>query len=66
VRRQLRPADRLVEDLHVDSLNAIEMMVQVEDVLGIGLIDDPRTASVSTVEHFVRLVDELAAERAVR
>jgi len=61
VRRDLRPSDRIVEDLRIDSISAIEMLVRVEDLLRISLVADPRIAGLVTVQDILDLVAAIQA-----
>jgi acyl carrier protein len=61
VRRELRPSDRIVQDLRIDSISAIEMLVRVEEQLGIALVADPRVAGLATVQDIVDLVAAIRA-----
>ncbi|WP_239334473.1 acyl carrier protein [Frankia sp. CiP3] len=56
VRRDLRASDRIVEDLRIDSISAIEMLVRVEELLGISIVADPRIAGLSTIGDILELV----------
>ncbi len=61
VRRDLRPSDRIVEDLRIDSISAIEMLVRVEDLLGIAIVADPGIAGLVTVQDILTLVAAIQA-----
>jgi acyl carrier protein len=63
VRRELRPQDRIVEDLGIDSLAAIELMVALESRYNVQLVDNPRVAAVVTVQDLVALLDNAVAAR---
>jgi acyl carrier protein len=52
------PTARLVEDLDLDSLDALDLAVRVEDLTGHQL-DEEKLRSLKTVEHVVVAVDEL-------
>lgn len=54
--RRLRPTDRLVEDLEIDSVASLELLVAVEDRFGVQLFDDPRAQDVRTVGELAALV----------
>jgi acyl carrier protein len=64
VRRDLRPSDRIVADLRIDSISAIEMLVRVEDLLGIAVVADPRIAGIVTVQDILDLVTAIQAGEA--
>jgi acyl carrier protein len=67
-RRDVRPGDRLSDDLGIDSLLANELLVAVEDRYDVFLLHDPRVWQVTTVEQLldlVRSVKEAQAARAV-
>jgi acyl carrier protein len=49
VRRDLRPADGLRDDLGLDSLAAAELLTALEEELGLSLIDDERVPGARTV-----------------
>lgn len=55
--RDLRLSDRLREDLDVDSLLGMELLVQVEDAVGVELLNDPRVARLRTVGELVGLIE---------
>lgn len=63
-RREVRAADRLSEDLDIDSLLAQELLDRMEDRLGIEVIGDPRLAEVTTAGELAELLGELALELA--
>jgi len=52
---KLAPSTRLVEDLNVDSLDAVELMMRIEDVFNFK-ISDQEAQTLKTVEDIVRLV----------
>jgi acyl carrier protein len=52
------PTARLVEDLDLDSLDALDLAVRVEDLTG-REISEEKLRSLKTVEHVVVAVDEL-------
>jgi len=56
VRRDLRPADRLAEDLLLDSLAAAELLVALEEELGVSLLDDDRVLLARTVGDLIASV----------
>nr|CEL19929.1 hypothetical protein [Kibdelosporangium sp. MJ126-NF4]CTQ97153.1 hypothetical protein [Kibdelosporangium sp. MJ126-NF4] len=62
VSRELRPDDRIVEDLAVDSLATLEILLALEERFGVSLVDNPAAAGVRTVGDLVSLLDELRTE----
>jgi acyl carrier protein len=64
-RDQVQPDASLVNDLHADSLDRIEMMMRCEEEFGI-TIDDPEAESCRTVADVVALVDRKMEARAAR
>lgn len=52
------PAARLAEDLDLDSLDALDLAVKVEDLTGHEL-DEQKLRSFKTIEHVVVAVDQL-------
>ncbi|MGN9815039.1 acyl carrier protein [Streptomyces sp. SD11] len=64
VQRDLRPSDRIVQDLGIDSLATLEILLALEERFGVALVDNPRTAGTATVGDLVALLDELRADRA--
>lgn len=59
--RDVRASDRLREDLRIDSLSALEILLAVEDRLGMEIVDDPRVRTVETVEDLVDVLEDLSA-----
>jgi acyl carrier protein len=59
--RSLRQDDRLEEDLDIDSLLAMELLVELEDRCEVELIGDPRTTDVRTVGDLAALIAEVRA-----
>jgi acyl carrier protein len=56
VRRDLRPEDRLREDLGLDSLAAAEMLNALEDELGVQLDGDGRIDRLDTVADVLDVI----------
>ncbi len=56
--RELRPSDRLVDDLDLDSLDAIELLLILEEDLDRRFFDEvsQQLRDVVTVEDFVALI----------
>jgi acyl carrier protein len=52
------PTARLVEDLDLDSLDALDLAVRVEDLTGHQL-DEQTLRSFNTIEHVVVAVDKM-------
>ncbi|HZN17494.1 MAG TPA: acyl carrier protein [Micromonosporaceae bacterium] len=59
VNRELRPTDRIVNDLEVDSLATLEILLALEERFGVTLVENPRAARVQTVGDLVALLEEL-------
>lgn len=59
VNRELRPTDRIIADLEVDSLATLEILLQLEERFGVALVENPRAARVQTVGDLVELLDDL-------
>ncbi|MEV0218293.1 phosphopantetheine-binding protein [Streptomyces sp. NPDC050704] len=64
VRRDLRPSDRIVQDLEIDSLATLEILLALEERFGVALVDNLQAARITTVGDLVALLDELRAGRA--
>lgn len=58
-RRELRPSDRIVRDLEIDSLATLEMLLALEERFGVSLVDNPRAMKTETVGDLVRLLEDL-------
>lgn len=65
VRRDLRPEDRLREDLALDSLAAAELLTALEDALAVSLVDDERLGDVQTVADVLAIVSSAPPLRRV-
>lgn len=63
--RNLRGDERLYDDLEIDSLTAMELLVEVENEQGLDLVNDPRTTRLKTVNDLVDLLEELLSDRSV-
>ena len=57
--RNLRGDERLYDDLDIDSLTAMELLVQLENEQDLDLVNDPRTARLKTVDDLVDLLVEV-------
>ncbi|WP_055549076.1 acyl carrier protein [Streptomyces sp. NBRC 110028] len=62
VQRDLRPTDRIIQDLEVDSLATLEILLALEERFGVALVDNPKAATLTTVGDLVGLLDELRAD----
>lgn len=62
VSRDLRPSDRIVRDLEIDSLATLEILLALEERFGVTLIDNPRLARIETVGDLAALVDDARRE----
>lgn len=56
--RELRPSDRLIDDLDLDSLDAIELLLILEEDLDRRFFDEvsQQLREVVTVEDFIALI----------
>ncbi|MGR3932838.1 acyl carrier protein [Streptomyces sp. BRA346] len=64
VQRDLRPTDRIIQDLEIDSLATLEILLALEERFGVALVDNPKAATITTVGDLVGLLDELRADAA--
>lgn len=55
---EVEPESRLLEDLHCDSIDLIELVMMIEDEFGIE-IHDHQMEGVATVADAVALVDRI-------
>ncbi|QLH24952.1 acyl carrier protein [Streptomyces sp. Rer75] len=62
VHRDLRPTDRIIQDLEIDSLATLEILLALEERFGVALVDNPKAATITTVGDLVGLLDELRAD----
>ena len=62
-RRQVRPDDRLFDDLEIGSLLAQELLIVLEDRHGVELIGNPAVARISTVGELVAVLEEAIQSR---
>ena len=60
---RVQPAARLSEDLELDSLDAIDLAVKVEESTGLAF-DEKRLRSLRTVEDVIVALQELLATKA--
>ncbi len=59
--RDVRPQDRLREDLAIDSLIAVEILTKLEDEHDIVLLDRPELQKIETLSDLVVLVEQLTS-----
>ena len=59
IHRDLRPSDRIVADLEVDSLATLEILLELEQRFDVSLVDNPRAAKIETVADLVTLLEDL-------
>ncbi|MQY03736.1 acyl carrier protein [Actinomadura macrotermitis] len=64
VRRSIRLGDVIAKDLGVDSLDALEMLVVLENTYGVTLVGNPQVAAVETVGDLHTLLGALTGARA--
>ena len=62
-RRDLRPGDRLQDDLELESLVLHELLVALEDRYGLRLLHDPRMWTAATVGDLLDMVRALEVEQ---
>ncbi|MGW2329596.1 acyl carrier protein [Streptomyces sp. NPDC001700] len=62
VQRDLRPTDRIIQDLEIDSLATLEILLALEERFSVALVDNPKAARITTVGDLVGLLDELRAD----
>ncbi len=60
---KLSPATRLVEDLNIDSLDAVELMMRLEETFSFK-IGDEEASALKSVSDIVNLVTTRTASRA--
>jgi acyl carrier protein len=60
---RVQPSARLSEDLELDSIDAIDLAVKVEEATGLAF-DEKKLRSVRTVEDVIVALQELLATRA--
>jgi acyl carrier protein len=65
-RRDIRPGDRLYDDLGIDSLLANELLIGLEDRYDLHLLHDPRAWKVATVAELLGVVRQLESEQRAR
>lgn len=54
---ELRPEAHLVDDLDLDSIDAVDLAVRVEERTGLSL-DEADLKSIQTIQDIVDLIDE--------
>lgn len=52
---------RLVQDLKADSLDTVELLMEIEKMLNVQ-IDDSSLGEISTVQHIINITTKLALE----
>lgn len=57
----LSPQDRLADDLGIDSLQMMEILVALEERLGVEIVGDPRVFDMTTVDDLLGLLHALRA-----
>jgi acyl carrier protein len=62
-RRDIRPSDRLYDDLSIDSLLANELLIALEDRYDLRLLHDPRVWKVATVGELLDAVRAIEGEQ---
>lgn len=62
ISRELRPSDRIVRDLGIDSVATLEILLALEDRFDIELAGDSRVAHVDTVADLAELLNEVRAQ----
>ena len=55
---RVQPAARLIEDLELDSLDAIDLAVKVEETTGVAL-DEEKLRSLRTIEDVIVVLQSL-------
>jgi acyl carrier protein len=60
-RRELKANDHLILDLDLDSVDVVEIFVDMEDRFGVDLTENEQAAQVQTVGEVVNLVQDLRA-----
>jgi acyl carrier protein len=59
VRRSIRLDDVIARELGIDSLDALELLVSLEQTYGVELVGNPKVAGVQTVGDLYGLLEEL-------
>lgn len=62
-RRDVRPTDRLYDDLSIDSLLANELLIALEDRYDLRLLHDPRVWKVATVGELLDAIRAIEGEQ---
>jgi acyl carrier protein len=62
-RRSVRLADRMYDELGIDSLLASELLIALEDRYDVRLLHDPRVWKVATVGELLELVRSVDDEQ---
>lgn len=61
---KVQPPARLVEDLELDSLDAIDLAVRLEETTGLAL-DEAKLRELRTVDDILATIEDLARSRGV-
>jgi acyl carrier protein len=61
--RQVQPESRLREDLGMDSLDIVELQMQLEEAFALSLPDDLDASAFETVQDVAELIARSSAER---
>lgn len=59
--RDLRPGDELVDDLGLDSLQGMEMLMDLERTYGVEIVNTAAMATISTVGDLIDVIVERTA-----
>jgi acyl carrier protein len=60
--RSVRLSDRLADDLDIDSLGAVELLVDLEERFDVVLVGDPDVARVERVGELVAILQRKRAD----
>jgi acyl carrier protein len=60
VRRKLSPDDHLILDLDLDSVDLVEIFMEIEDQFAVDLTENEQAAQVQTVGELLNLVQDLS------
>lgn len=60
VRRKLSPEDHLILDLDLDSVDLVEIFMEIEDQFAVDLTENEQAAQVQTVGELLNLVQDLS------
>jgi acyl carrier protein len=62
---RVQPAARLIEDLELDSLDAFDLAVKVEDITGLGFTED-QIRELRTVEDVIFAIEAIVRTRGMQ